>query len=169
MLLPSAPCTDGSIRSRSIRILPRLREYAARLWLVGQVAVGTASRRALQVVVAILGTVALVFGLQTVLFGGAPILGVGDVPPSVDSELRFHAACYAGAGALLLWTVPRIETAGLIIRAVGVVVFIAGAARLLSLLTVGTPHTLYVVLMAIELVIPAVLIPWQTAVARSTT
>jgi len=124
------------------------------------------SRRALQVVVAILGTVALVFGLQTVLFGAAPILGVGEVPPSVDSELRFHAAWYAGAGALLLWTVPRIESAGLIIRAVGMVVFIAGAARLISLLTVGVPHTLYVALMAIELTIPAVLVPWQAAVAK---
>ena len=129
---------------------------------------GTASRRALQVVVAILGTVALVFGLETVLFGAAPILGVvSDVPPSVDSELRFYAAWYAGAGALLLWTVPRIESAGIVIRAVCTVVFIAGAARLLSLVTVGKPHALYLVLMGIELAIPIVLIPWQAAVARA--
>lgn len=122
--------------------------------------------RALQVLLTTLGLVAIVFGAVTVLSGGALILDAGDVSASVDSELRFYAAWYVGLGVLLLWTVRRVESAGTTIRAVCAVLLLAAAGRVLSIIAVGTPHPLYLTLMAIEFAIPLVIVPWQAVVAR---
>lgn len=126
------------------------------------------ARRGLQVVLTILGIVAVTAGGATVLTGGDSVLNRGDVSAGVDSELRFYAAWYVVAGALLLRAVGRVESDGLVVRAVGAAFFLAGSARLLSLATVGRPHAFALVLMVIEFVIPVVIVPWQAAVARST-
>ncbi|HEV3474153.1 MAG TPA: DUF4345 domain-containing protein [Actinomycetota bacterium] len=127
------------------------------------------TRRGLQFVLRILGAVAVVFGSLTVFLGSDSVLGGGPVSPTIDSELRFYAAWYAAAGVVLLRAAPRVEAAGGTIRGFGAVLFICGVARLLSLITVGTPHPISVALMVLEFVIPAVIVPWQAAVARRTT
>ncbi len=124
------------------------------------------ARRGLQALVMVLATVAVVAGAVTVLTGGAFVLEAGGVSPSVDSELRFYAAWYVGLGVLLFWTVPRIERAGITIRTVCAVLLLAATGRVISLSVVGPPHPLYVALMVLELVVPIVLVPWQTAIAR---
>jgi hypothetical protein len=126
------------------------------------------TRRGLQIVLRILGAVAFILGSLTVVIGGDSVVGGGDVSPTIDSELRFYAAWYAAAGVVLLRTAPRVESAGPTIRFFCVVLFICGIARLLSLITVGTPHPIALVLMILEFVIPALIIPWQAAVARRT-
>jgi len=125
------------------------------------------ARRGLQVVVTVLGIVAVAAGGHTVLIGGDSVLNHGDVSAGVDSELRFYAAWYVVAGALLLRAVHRIESEALVVRAVGAAFFLAGSGRLLSLVTVGRPHAFALVLMIIEFVIPVGIVPWQAAVARS--
>lgn len=100
-------------------------------------------------VLTIVGIVAVAAGGHTVLTGGDSVLNHGDVSAGVDSELRFYAAWYA-----------------VIVRAVGAAFFLAGSARLLSLVTVGSPHAFALVLMVVEFVIPVVIVPWQAAVAR---
>jgi len=62
------------------------------------------------VVVTVLGIVAVAAGAHTVLIGGDSVLNHGDVSAGVDSELRFYAAWYVVAGALLLRAVRRIES-----------------------------------------------------------
>jgi Domain of unknown function (DUF4345) len=125
------------------------------------------ARRGLQVVLTIVGMVAVVAGSDTVLRGGDSVLNHGDVSAAVDSELRFYAAWYVAAGVLMLKAVGRVESEALIVRAVGAAFFLAGSARLLSLVTVGRPHAFALVLMVLEFVIPVVTVPWQAAVARS--
>jgi hypothetical protein len=114
----------------------------------------------------LLGSVALVAGVLSVLFGVYLIPDHGDVNPSVDSEMRFFAVWYAGAGLVVLRVVPRVEAARLTIRAVAAAFFIAGCSRLISIIVAGNPHALFLVLMAIELVLPLVIVPWQTSIAR---
>jgi hypothetical protein len=126
------------------------------------------TRQGLQVVLRILGLVAFVLGTLTVVIGGASVVGGGDVTPTIDSELRFYAAWYAAAGVVLLRAAPRVESAGPTIRAFCAVLFVCGLARLLSVITGGTPHPVALVLMVLEFVIPALVVPWQTAVARRT-
>lgn len=121
-------------------------------------------RRLLQAFLVVLGGVMVVAGLGTVLLGAGSVVGVDEVVPAVDSEMRFYAVWYVVAGVGLLRAVARVESAAPTVRMVGAAFFIAGCARALSWLTVGRPHSFTVVLMVIELVLPAVVIPWQASV-----
>jgi hypothetical protein len=123
-------------------------------------------RRGLQMILTVLGAVAVAFGGLTVLTGAGGVVDGGPVSASVDSELRFYAAWYLGAGVLMLRSVGRVEAEGPTIRLVCVVFLIAAAARVLSIVGLGTPHPLFVALMVIEFAIPVVIVPWQGAVAR---
>lgn len=125
------------------------------------------NRRAFQLFLTLLGAVALVAGTLGVLVGADLVPGVERVAPSLDSEMRFFAAWYAAAGVVVLWSVPRVEEAKVVVRVVSAAVFVAGCGRLLSWATVGKPHGFLVVLMVIELALPFVLIPWQASVARA--
>ncbi|HEX2038507.1 MAG TPA: DUF4345 domain-containing protein [Acidimicrobiales bacterium] len=135
---------------------------------------GHVSRRLLQAYLFVLGTVATVFGLQGVLAG---VRGVRDSTRgvdfgergarNVDSELRFFAAWYALAGALLLRAAPRPEAATATVRGTSVALWLAAFGRVLSLRAAGRPHRTYVVLLGIEIVIPLVALPWQARVARA--
>ena len=128
---------------------------------------GGTSRRGLQVFLTMLGSVALVAGSVTVLFGVDSIVGAEAVSATVDSEMRFYAVWYAAAGVALLRSVPQVESERRIIGPVAVLFFIAGCSRALSWIVVGRPHSLTVVLMAIELALPFVILPWQAAVSRA--
>lgn len=125
-----------------------------------------ASHRALQGTVGVLGTIAVVFGLQTVAIGAESVLGAGEVSPNLDNELRFYAAWYVGAGVLLLRAVHRVEEHAATIRGVAAILLLAAFGRVLSMVTVGTPHPGQIALMAAEFTIPLVVVPWQAAVAR---
>ena len=124
------------------------------------------SRRALQAFLTALGVLAVLAGLVGVFTGPSLIRDADAVSASVDSELRFYAAWYVGAGALLLSTVRRIEREGRLIRGLCAVLVLAAVGRVVSLVLAGKPHPLYLVLMAIEFAIPIILVPWQAAVAR---
>jgi hypothetical protein len=124
------------------------------------------SARGLRIVVTGLGCVALVFGVLGVVTGGAGVVGGGHVSANVDSELRFFAAWYAGAGVLLLCVRQRVDRETVVVRGVCAAILLGAAGRVLSIVTVGAPHALFLFLLAVELVIPAVIVPWQAAVAR---
>ena len=124
------------------------------------------NRRLFQALLVLLGGVMVAAGLGTVLLGAGSVIGVDDVTPEIDSEMRFYALWYAVAGLGMLRAVPRVESSGLMVRAVAAAFFIAGCARALSWLTVGRPHSFTVVLMVIELLLPVVLIPWQASVQK---
>lgn len=121
----------------------------------------------MQVFLTFLGLVALVAGLATVLFGVASIVGAEDVSGTVDSEMRFYATWYAGAGVLLLWSARRLDSDTWIIRGIAGTLFAAGCSRALSWVAVGEPHLVAQVLMVIELVLPFVIVTWHTAVAAA--
>jgi hypothetical protein len=65
------------------------------------------SRRALQGLIAAIGTVVLVAGLGSMILGTSVVPGAGDASASLDSELRFFAAWYAVVGIVLLNAVKR--------------------------------------------------------------
>lgn len=124
------------------------------------------ARTGLQFILSILGLVAVAFGILTVFTGGAGVLGGGEVSTNIDTELRFYAAWYVGAGLLLISTVRRIESRATTIRAISAVLVLGAFGRLLSLLTIGAPRPLFTALMAIEFAVPILVVPWQAAIAR---
>ena len=124
-------------------------------------------RRGLTIFLAVLGSVMVVAGAAGLLLGVGTVVGASPVNPNVDSEIRFFSAWYTVAGALLLRSLGRIEGATDVVLMVGAGFFLAGCARGLSWLVVGRPHGLQLLLMAIELVLPWVIVPWQRSVSRS--
>ena len=127
---------------------------------------GSTSRRALQVFLTVLGSVAVIAGTTTVVLGVDSVVGAEGVSGTVDSEMRFYAVWYMGAGFLLLRAVARVESEKRTIAGIAILFFIAGCARGLSWLMIGEPHTVAQVLMVIELALPLVIVPWQAAIAR---
>ncbi|MDQ3985173.1 MAG: DUF4345 domain-containing protein [Actinomycetota bacterium] len=124
------------------------------------------SRRGLQLLLRFLGLVAFVAGLGTVIFGVASVAGAEAVSGTVDSEMRFYAVWYSGAGLLLLRSARRVEREATIVRGISVALFVAGCSRALSWMVVGEPHVVAQVLMVIELSLPLVIVPWQASVTR---
>lgn len=124
------------------------------------------SERVLSVTVAVLGLIAMAVGLLTMLTGAALIPGGDHAGATVDSELRFFGAWYAGGGALVLRAARDVRTAGPVLLWAGAILWAAATARLLGVATVGVPQRGSLVLLAAEYVIPLVLLPWQARVAR---
>jgi hypothetical protein len=117
--------------------------------------------------VRLLAVVAMLAGASTLILGADSIAGVSEASPSIDSEMRFYAAWYVGAGFLLFKTSAGPKQArSPVIRWVAGIFFLAGCARALSWITVGRPHTAAIALMFIELLLPAVLIPWERTAER---
>ena len=85
-------------------------------------------RRGLQVFLTILGSVALLSGLVTALWGASSIAGVDVVTPEVDSEMRFFAIWYVAAGGVVLRAVHRVELEAPTVRAVAGLFFLAGCS-----------------------------------------
>lgn len=76
----------------------------------------------------------------------------------MDSELRFYAALWGAYGIVVLRTARNLtkrlhETPWL-----AAVFFLGGIGRGLSVISVGEPHPFFTLLMAVELVLPVVMI-----------
>jgi hypothetical protein len=125
-------------------------------------------RRGLQTLLAVVGTVAVLAGLYAVVLGAGQVLGPDRYSDNIDSEIRFFAAWYVVAGVALLRTLPQIEREGRTILFVAAGFFLAACGRAISLAVVGPPSPFYIALMAIEFLLPVVVIPWQRHVSQTT-
>jgi hypothetical protein len=124
------------------------------------------NRRGLQLALASVGAVATAFGALGVLQGAGGVFRGGTVSANVDSEMRFFASWYAVLGVLVMHAARRPESEAMLVRACGAGFFLAASGRILSMRVVGPPSTLFKLLTAVELAIPAVIVPWQGAVRR---
>jgi hypothetical protein len=110
--------------------------------------------RPLRAFFTLLGVVALIAGLYGAATGVGGMLGEARASASVDSELRFLAVSWAAFGAVSLWVAPRLAEHVTVVRALALVLFAAGLARVVSWADVGRPDGIYVALMVIELLAP---------------
>jgi len=122
------------------------------------------SRRALQVVLVVLAVIPIGTGLMDMLFGAGTLPSEQDLNPDLQSNYRFFATIWLGLGLMILWIVPRVETAVLPLRAVTGIVFLGGLARVLSIVVSGAPHPMFVAFTILELVAPPILVLWQNKV-----
>ena len=121
-----------------------------------------------RIFVGILGSIALVVGVLTMLLGGRSVPGVaGAVPANIDNEFRFFGAWYAIAGVFILRAVWRDEVTRWLIGGVAATLFAAASARLLGWATVGRPTSFQLLLCAIEYTLSVVLVVWQTSLERA--
>jgi hypothetical protein len=71
--------------------------------------------------------------------------------------MRFYAAFWVALGAVALWVAPRAERETGVVRAIAAAIFLGGLARVISIASVGEPHSFQLILMALELGIPPIL------------
>ena len=124
------------------------------------------SRAHLGAFLAAIGAVATIEGLRGVLQGAHQVIGGGLVSANVDSEYRFYSAWYAAMGVLLLHAARHPEREGPVVRAAAGGFLAAASGRALSARVSGPPHPTQRALMMVEFALPAILIPWQSRVAR---
>ena len=75
----------------------------------------------------------------------------------MDSEDRFYASLFLGFGAAMVWTSRDLAMRRGLFFALLATFFVGGLARIISWLSVGPPSTLFIVLGALELLLPPIL------------
>jgi hypothetical protein len=125
------------------------------------------SRRAFRAVVLATGVVATVAGLDTARRGVRSFPGVDDPgSPAVESESRFYGGIYLALGLTTLAMSPRADRDAAGMRRLATTFLVAGVARANAWRDAGRPHPAQQALLALELVLPAVLITWQARLRR---
>ena len=114
----------------------------------------------------VLGLVPIVAGGATVLFGADSVPSPGEPSANLESELRFYAVWYIGAGLALWWLAPRIADHAREFRVFCGLLFLTGCSRILAALNTDWPSTGQMALLVVELTLPVVLVTWQDRAAR---
>src|SRR4051794_39232073 len=112
------------------------------------------NKRPLQVTTALLAVIPIVTGIVIMLRGiDDPLYASLALPRSalLDSNMRFFAGVWLGAGIAMLWLVPSIERQGVLFRALWGAIFLGGVGRLLSMAALGMPPAPFVGLTVLEI------------------
>ncbi len=132
-------------------------------------------KRILQVILAVIGLIAVITGALGVASGITTALGdfYGiSVSPSIegniilDSNLRYFSGVWLGLGLILFWVIPSIERQKLVFRLLAGMIFIGGVGRVVSMLSFGTPSPLFVIFSLLELFFPLLII-WQNKLSQA--
>ena len=135
---------------------------------------------ALRLLHAILGVAAVAICLSIVILGPAATAGLSETlfdaltgtphpasgvwPATMDNELRFYAPFWGAYGLVLLHVARRLPATLSWIPPTAALFFVGGVGRAISWYAVGAPHPFFLLLMAIELVLPAIFLAlWQMA------
>lgn len=86
--------------------------------------------------------------------------------PTSDSELRFYAPFWITYGGLVIWTSLDLRHRLGWVPPLAALFLAGGAGRLISYVEAGPPHGAFVALMAVELVLPLVMLGLWLAARR---
>lgn len=114
-------------------------------------------RTALAWFVALFGAVCVAIACAHIAIGPAAIPGGVLTNATMDSEDRFYATLFLGFGVALIWASRDIAARMTVLKALLAVFFAGGIARLISAAMVGPPDVVFIVLGALELVLPPML------------
>jgi hypothetical protein len=126
-------------------------------------------QRALIVVLAVLGAVAVASGLYGIILGPSWAPGGSPTSPSVDSEYRFVNVFWLAAGAAVWWSLLRLRERATVLRTMLVLAFVGGLARLLSVFVVGWPDPVFIASLVLELVVVPLVLFWHVRVMDAQT
>ncbi len=103
----------------------------------------------------------IVVSLLHIALGQTWIPDTMPVTSSLDSEHRFYASLFLMFGVALLWVQRALVDRLDVFRFLLLTLFVGGLARIVSVLIMGWPHPLFIVLGALELAVPPLL--WQVS------
>lgn len=126
------------------------------------------SKRALQIVMGLLGIIPVATGLLGLLGVEDPVYVAAGVPSIVllDTNLRFYSGVWLGLGLALYWLIPTIERQTVLFRVLWAMIFVGGIGRLLSMLLLASPPVAFVAFTALEIVGAPLFILWQSRVSK---
>jgi hypothetical protein len=126
------------------------------------------SKRALQIVTAILALVPIATGVIGMFGLGDPLYKTMGLPANalLDSNLRFFAGVWLGLGLALAWLIPRIDTQTVLFRIFWGMIFIGGIGRLLSIAFAGAPPAPFIGFTGLEIIGAPLFIWWQSRIAK---
>ncbi|MCA9625453.1 MAG: DUF4345 domain-containing protein [Myxococcales bacterium] len=118
--------------------------------------------------VALAGALFIVVVASThILLGQSWIPGTTAVTPTLDSEHRFYSSLFLMYGLALGWCAQDIPKRREVFHFLLLTLFVGGLTRVVSLVAAGWPHPMFVVLGAVELIVPPVV--WRLSVTAQTT
>jgi hypothetical protein len=118
----------------------------------------------LRAILTLIGLTATLTGIFAVLTGSSGQVGGTQAAPSVESELRFFAAFWIAYGAAALYVAPRAVREIHAVRALALFLFLGGIARAIAWIADGRPNTLFIVLLALELLLPPSMLLLQRSI-----
>ncbi len=112
--------------------------------------------RVFQVWLRVFGVAVVGIALAHLLFGQATYIGGGEVNATMESDLRFYSVLFAAYGAMFVWAAGDVVGRARVIDILGALFFLGGLARILAWAVAGAPHEFYVLMIPVELLVPAV-------------
>jgi hypothetical protein len=100
-------------------------------------------------------------------FEGAQFFGL-EGPASADSHVRYLSGLLLGIGLIFLASVYRIERRTERFRILGAIIVLGGMVRFLAALNSGSPRTVIMFSLAMELGVTPLICAWQARVAGNT-
>lgn len=106
------------------------------------------------------GSMHIIFGLSADQMLGAIVSEQSLTDPVLDSQNRFYGAAFTLYGVLLFVISQNLSQYAQILRCLLWVFLGAGLVRVISVILFGWPQPFVILLMAVELVLPALLLVW---------
>ena len=124
-------------------------------------------RRAFQGFLALVGVIVIAISLAHMAIGPRAIIGSVPVNPTMAGEDRFFffAGLFLCSGVALVWCAREVQRKRVYVNLLAAVFFVGGIGRLLGLAIDGAPHAFYLAMLAVELVLP----PLMVVVAKRVT
>ena len=120
-------------------------------------------RVALRLLLTLFGAICAIIAAAHIAIGPRAIPGGVVTNATMDSEDRFYATLFLGFAFAVIWSARELDTRESILKALLVVFFAGGIARLISLALVGPPSGLFLFLGALELLLPPIFWYWLVA------
>ncbi|WP_078292422.1 DUF4345 domain-containing protein [Mycobacterium sp. D16R24] len=101
------------------------------------------------------GVICVAIGLYHLIGGPGTVIGGGGITASNDSQERFFAGLFAVYSAAWIWVARQSPIPGIAIRFLAAGLLVGGLGRVASLIDSGVPHPFWIVMLAVEILIPA--------------
>lgn len=112
--------------------------------------------RVLKYLAILTGVICVAIGLYHLIGGAGTVIGGGDITASTDSQERFFSGLFAVYGVAWIWVARQSPIPGIAVRFLAAGLLVGGVGRVASLIDSGQPHPFWIVMLAVEILIPAV-------------
>jgi hypothetical protein len=114
-----------------------------------------ARRRALRMLARSTGAACTGIGVMHAVVGARSVIGLTDSGATEDSQERFYGSIFAGYGVAWLHAARAERMSPQTVRWLAATMAGGGAARVLGTFRSGRPHSFWLVMTAVEFVVPA--------------